>query len=172
MATILGMLSYRCEDSLGVRVPKELFFTAADTVTLANVAAFSAAYAPLLDLITNDKIIQCKFEMQIALSGLKSSANVGNTNNDYLLTDHAQSGSFYHWGDDVPALNDVLIVDEKIDNSNTDLINYTTFLDTSHSGFTPSGRYGNALVAWIESSKRDRKQRKQVAQRTRVVQNP
>lgn len=169
MATVLGSFSSRIKDSEGVTVAKELYFTFDDTHTMADITAFSNAYLAVLDPLTEGEIVQQVFRIQLGFSGLKSAPLADSDVQETLLTSYVQNGSFSHWGDDVPAEIDAVIVNGRVDLTNAVLVAYSGFLTAAHSGFQAAGRIGNALVALYSGTETFRKRRKLLNARSRTL---
>lgn len=169
MATVLGFASVRMKDDEGIIVAKEVYFDFSDASTLLQIQTFLQSYLVVLDGMSNAEITNLRFEINLGYSGLKGAPVVGNGNDDILLTDYVQNGSFYHWGDAVPSLIDAVLVNGRIDLTNTAFVAYTTFMTAAHAGFNMAGRMGPALLSLSRASKRDRKQRKQVTARSTSI---
>jgi hypothetical protein len=169
VATVLFGFSYRIRDAEGIIVSKEFFASAEDTVTIANVQAFSDAYTALLDTLTEGEIIQATVRVILTLTGLKGAPVADSDVQETLLTSYIQSGTFSKWGDDIPAEIDALIVNGRVDLTNALLVAYAAFLVAAHSGFTPASRYGHPLVALYSGTETFRTLRKQLNAKSRTL---
>lgn len=169
MVAVLGQFSYRIKDAEGVIANKETYAVFDDTKTFANIQAYSDAYAAVLDPLTEGEIIQATFRVVLTTTGLKSAPVADSDNQETLLLSFIQSGSFYKWGDDTPAEIDAVIVNGRVDLTNATLVAYTAFMTSAHSGFTPAGRMGNALVALYSGAETFRTKRKQLNAKSKTL---
>lgn len=171
MASLLGQLSYRIQDSSGVFANKVIYFVFPDTATLANVQSFAAAYALLLDAVTEGQIVKQTFRVTLATSGLKSAPLSDSDVQETGLINFVLSTSFYSYGDDIPAVIDAAVPAGRFDPTQADINAYIGFMTSAHSGFVPSNEFEADLAAVNFGMETFRKKRKQLnaASRQRVA---
>jgi hypothetical protein len=169
MATLLGALSYRLKDAEGIIYNHDVFFTFADSAALTAVEAFAAAYAGVLDGLTECQIIKQTLRVVLGTSGLKSAPVADSDGQETLLLNFALATSFYSYGDDIPGELDAVIVNGRVDLTNTALAAYTTFMTAAHSGFTPTNEFGEAIAAVNSGAETFRKKRKQLNSRSKTL---
>jgi len=169
VATALGRWSYRLKDAEGIVTNKVVYATFDDSKTMANIQTESNAITAVLDPLTECEIVNAEFSIVLTISGAKGAPVADSDVQETLLTSYVQNGSFYKWGDDVPAYIDAINVNGRIDLTNATLVAWSTFLTSVTGGFTPSGRMGNALLALSSGVETFRKKRKQLNARSKTL---
>jgi hypothetical protein len=123
-----------------------------NTFTLAQYQGFVTAFAPLLDGVTNGKVVSATLNMEMTLpGGLKASATSGAENQVGGLWTLATPARYKH-GIRVPALVDSLFVGKNVNYSAAGAAqNFTNALtggvDVSGTQIIPRDGYGNDLTS-------------------------
>ncbi len=170
MANVIAIVSVEMLDSLGIQVSHDLFVECADTKTLADVNTFLAAYLPKLDAITDAQITGVKYKMVGTLpGGLKASPAAHSEVEKTGLFNFSQADSAYKFGIDVPAISDGVIVNGKVDLTNSDVSTFYGFITTVTQGFTIVSKFVKALGALLDVLISFRKHRKAETRRSFVV---
>jgi len=169
LATALGRWSYRIKDAEGIVSNHVFYATFDDSKTMANIQTESNAFAAVLDPMTEGEIVNAEFSIVLTLTGLKGAPVADSDIQETLLSSFVQSGSFYKWGDDIPAYIDAINVNGRIDLTNATYVTYVTFMTTATGGFTPAGRMVNALVALSSGVETFRTKRKQLNAKSKTL---
>lgn len=166
---VLSQFSYRIKDAEGIYANKQMYAVFQSSHSFDDIQAFSDAYAPLLDAITEGEIVNATFRVVLTTSGLKSSPVGDSDVQEDILISFEKNGSFYSYGDVVPAYIDAINVNGRVDLTNTDLAAYTAFAIAAHSGFAMSDSNGFDLVAVKSGVETFRKKRKQLNARSKTI---
>lgn len=167
MATYEGLLSAELHDVIGTPSSTNLYLKVPDTVTVANLATFVQDYSAVLDPITGAQIDRMSIKITLPFSGAKSAPIAGSEVEKTGLFNFEQTGSFYKFGIDIPAIAaSVLTTGGLIDLTNTNVQAWITFLGTVTAGITVVSKFLNTLVALLDALISFRKHRKQESRRT------
>lgn len=158
MATEKALLSVRLVDGLGVPVAHDVFFDVDTTDTLSTIVGVMDDYLAVLAPLILGKGIEAVLSIILPPTGLPSTA--GGEAERTGLFNFEQDGSTYKYSIDVPTLNSALVVDGKIDLTNTDYLAWKAFLLAAHSSVVPVSKYELALLSVIDALITFRKHRK------------
>lgn len=165
MATLVGSASFRLIDVLGVRVPKIVYFQAADTATLAQVISDLESYAALLDPMTDAASFAhvASFDINFADAALKSNPNnPGNPNSLNGASSFAETGTGQTFTDVVPAIAQAQVAGGKIvDGTGTPYLAYRSAFVTPFPHITLISQDQRTLAAFHNSDIPTRKYRRQ-----------
>lgn len=158
MALQRALLSVRLIDGLGVPVAHDIFLDLDTTATLSTNMGVVDDYLAVLAPLILGKGVEAVLSILMPPTGLPSTA--GGEAEKTGLFNFEQDGSPYKYGIDVPTLNDTLIVNGKIDLTNTDYLAWKAFLLAAHSGVVPVSKYDLSLLSVIDALITFRKHRK------------
>lgn len=140
------LLSIAIVDDGGNRDTHNIFFAA--TLTKANIEAFLAQYAPLLDSITGGIIESATITEAVSLpAGLKAAAVADSLKTTGVNAGFTAANTTYRFTTRVPAVSPVLIVSGEFDDSAPAVTNWLAGLRDGLATFSPTDRYANDLTA-------------------------
>jgi len=158
MASERCLLSVRLVDGLGVPVAHNIFLDVNTADTLSQIVGVVDDYLAVLAPIILGKGVEAVLSIILPPTGLPSTA--GGEAEKTGLFNFEQDTSPYKFGVDVPTLNDAVIVDGKIDLTNTDVIAWKEWLLATHTSITPVSKYDLVLLSLIDALITFRKHRK------------
>jgi hypothetical protein len=162
MATLNGLLSCTIKDHLGVETSFPMYFTVADTTTLAQAITDTADYQAKLDATIDGQIIACELKLTVPLEvGIKTSPNTTAEVERNALANFSQATYKYKQGFAIPTIAEDLILNGKV---NLDpALAFSIFINLLISGSTHlkyASKFLQALLALLDVVITFRKHRK------------
>lgn len=169
MATVNAYVSSQILDSNGVTASHQQYIQFADTVTLADLNTWAAAYLADLDNVTDGQITRATVTADLTIPGSAKSAPVADCDVEETgLFNLSQAVLPFKYGVDIPAIAQSLIVDGKIDLTAGAVTTFISILTTVTNGVTAVSKAFNALIALLDAVKSFRKRRKALTKRSFV----
>ena len=161
MANVVTLLSVEILDHLGVTVSHDIFIENADTLTLANLNTFAATYLNVLDPIIDGQITAATFKVKATLpTGIKTAPAATAEAERNGVFNFSQANVPYKNGIAVPTIADSVIVNGKIDLTNTSIQSWITVITVVSSGITVISKFLNALQNLVDAFISFRKHRR------------
>ena len=158
--TIPSVLSYEIKDDLGVTASMPHFVNIPTATTLAQIQTFANDYTPLLQAVTDGEITGITVKIPLVITGGASAPVAGSEVERTGLINFEQNGSNYKQAIDILALSEGLIISGKIDLSNAAYIAWRNFVLATTLGITFTSKFGNNLLAVLDTLITFRKRRK------------
>jgi hypothetical protein len=165
MANVLGWLQVGYIDAVGVPASTRVFVLYDDTATLATLRTQASAILAAETGLSEDGITDVKMVVNLATPVI-SSPVADSDSNEGLLMNWRVTGSRYPQEVWVPAHIDSLIVNGKIDLTNTELLNFEAAY-TSQANISPANEFGIALTTLRDAAESVRKLKRIATKNTR-----
>jgi len=170
MANLFLLVSTKLKDALGVTTSFQDYFLVPEATTLTNLNTWLATYAADLDAVTDSVIMETTFNIVGTLpEGIKVAANATAENERTALFNFQLTDLTYKDGVDTPAIAVAKIVDGKVDVTDTDIVAWAEFHNTTTDGLIPVNTSQVALSTWVDVLLSFRKHRKAESRRSLVV---
>lgn len=160
MANIRGSYSVSLVDYLGVPASFLIFWEGADTLTLADLETVFNNFNTLLQNVAGGKGLKTTISFDGPTAGWSGDPVAGDEAEKTGLFNYSQTGSTYRYGIDVPTIREDVIVDGKIDQTNSSVTAFEAWFTAAHSGVTPKSAYNLVLAALRDTLITFRKRRK------------
>jgi len=167
MATVPGQLSVKIKDALGVETSMSTLHDVTTTDTVADLQTWAAAYLPKLDAITDGQITAATIAVTLTLPGSLKDAPAAHSEVEKTgLFNFGQTGLPYKYGIDVPAISDNVIVNGKIDLTNSDITDWISLLTTLTNGIQAISKAFVVLTGLLDALISFRKHRRAESRRS------
>ncbi len=161
--TVGANFSYSVLDEWGIKATCILYVHYDPATTVANIVSEYQSTSLLLDAIIGGQLLpgSCKIEINPD-GGVKGAPAAGSRVEQTAVFDFSNTVSPARWGNAVPSFLSSKVVSGKIDDSDTDVVAWTTNLTTA----VTTGHYSNnsfqQLLAVTDAFLSFRKRRKQL----------
>jgi hypothetical protein len=161
MANVLALLSISQVDYLGTKASHDVYCSIPDTKTVANLSTFMTDYLGFYGLMTGAQGLDAQIKLHLPLTGMPTSPVAGQENEKTGLFTFNQASTRYVAAIDVPAINETLIVDGKIDLTPAGTVDgWLSFLESTPDGITIVGKFNNAITTLRTAALTFRKHRR------------
>jgi hypothetical protein len=170
MANMFMLVSTKLKDSLGVTTSFQDYFLVPEATTITDLNTWLATYAADLDAVTDSQILETTYSIVGVLpGGIKAAPNAGAENERTALFNFQLTGLTYKDGVDTPSIAAAKLVDGKVDVTDTDIVAWAEFHNTTTDGIIPVNTSKVALSTWVDVLVSFRKHRKAESRRSLVV---
>jgi hypothetical protein len=139
VATQQGRFAYTVLDELGEKLTFDFHVLLDDTVNLGTILASLGGTATEVDNITGGQITRTRLVVDVPPAGLKGAPVAGSRVEQNALFNVTNTVNQGHYAQNVPSLNDTMIVAGKVNLADANIIAFITGLTTAFGG----GQFSN-----------------------------
>lgn len=145
----VDFITYSMVDDKGRTASLQVFFETGFTV--AQVQAFSDVVAPLLDDMTGLQILTAQVNLSLTIPGtVKATPTVGVDAEKGANMGYDAADTDYRHTMRVPGILDANITGELVNDAVQEVIDWNTGITSGDGTVTPTDRYANDLVSFIQ----------------------